>query len=398
MIKLKNMRDVKKIIIGVIALFLIFFLMLAFSAKGTKIYSRLVFEHAEKLVSEDMKISPPEAARFYAYISTLYYEILTREKNPGKAIMASSILIDQIYPNEKYKTTKFLSSLNLDRNLSLSTDTQIFFDNFLKNEKNEREIKTKIIFPKRNNLWSGEHFLGIESLNYKYWILKKSFVNEIATPPQENSKIQKQAIQSLTETTKNVDLENAAWINYWSGMHMTPSLSGIWQDRLWTISKSHRLTDFEYAYTQMILAQSISDIIKETWEIKYKYLTKRPSTYTKEITLSMEDPQYPSYVSEYSSIANVAGNIIINFFPYRKNLIEEDIQKSSNISKWAGCSFIYDEENGAILGKKVLENILENTNIKSLRNNSYLPDFLYTLKARINNLTSEAKVYTWGEN
>ena len=162
----------------------------------------------------------------------------------------------------------------------------------------------------RHKPGSGEKFLGIDILEDKSWIIEKSFANQIPNPPKEGSTEQKQALENLVKTTKNISAEQAAWVNFWSAMHMTPSLAGVWQDRLFTISKSHFLKDNEYAYAQMVLAQALNDTFRETWEVKAKYLTKRPSLYTKEITLAMEDPSYPSYPSEYSSVGTVASEII----------------------------------------------------------------------------------------
>ncbi len=373
----------------------LFFLIYFF--QGTKLYSRAVMEHAEKLVSEDMQISPTESARFYAYVSTLYFEILQKEKDPGKAIVATALLIDQVFPNEKNKTTKFLTSQNLDRSLELNDKTKIFFENFLAEEKKEREHISDYKIIKNKDKWSGEKFLGIEVLNYKSFILEKSLVDQVSPPPKENSPEQKEAITSLIETTKHLSAEQAAWVNFWSAMHMTPSLAGVWQDRLFTISKSHFLKDSEYAYAQMVLAQSLHDTLKETWKVKEKYLTKRPSLYSQKITLAMEDPQYPSYVSEYSSVGKVASEIIIKFFPHRKNILLKDQETSSEISQWAGCSFSYDEEAGKKLGDLILKEIESKNNLQAIRENSFLPDFLYALKTRMNNFTSEAHVYNWGE-
>ena len=178
---------------------------------------------------------------------------------------------------------------------------------------------------------------------------------------------------------------------------MTPSLAGVWQDRLFTISRGHFLKDKEYAYAQMVLAQSLHDTMKETWTVKAKYLTKRPSLYSSEITLAMEYPQYPSYPSEYSSVGKVASEIISKFFPRRRNLLMKDQEVSGSISQWAGCSFSYDETAGKLLGDLIFQEIQSTQNLQPIRNSSLLPDLFYTLKTRINNFTSEAHVYNWGE-
>ncbi len=389
-------RNLYLIITSCAAILVILFSII-FYFQGTKLYSRATMSMAEKLVTDDMKISPTEAARFYAYVSTLYYEILEREKTPGEAVVASALLMDQVYPEDKNKITKFLTGLNLNRDLELNPDTKIFFENFLQQEKTERENKIDYKIIKNPNKWSREKFFGVDILNDKSWILEKSYLATVPPPPKEGSLEQRKAIESLIDTTKHISAEQTAWVNFWSAMHMTPSLAGVWQDRLFTISQSHKLKDAEYAYAQMILAQSLSDTFKETWKVKEKYLTKRPSLYSKEITLSMEDPEYPSYVSEYSSVGYVASEIIIKFFPYRKNILLQDQKVSGEMSQWSGCSFTYDEENGKKLGENILQEILEKKNLQPIRDGSYLPDFLYTLKVRINNFTSLGHVYNWGE-
>jgi hypothetical protein len=144
---------------------------------------------------------------------------------------------------------------------------------------------------------------------------EKFSCNDIPKPPREDQEAFQKALKNSEWLTSVRTPEQGAYVNFWSGMHMSSGIAGIWQDRLYEVVKNYNLTDKEYAYAQMVLAESLADTMTEVWQTKFTYLTKRPSVYSNKIILSMVDPNYPTYVSEYSATAYVAKEVLSKMFP-----------------------------------------------------------------------------------
>jgi len=379
-----------------ISIFIVGILLIIFLATqsiGKKLYSRKVMEETQMLVMEDMHSSPPEIAEIYAYVSTIYYNVLKNENSSQAAVVASTKFLNLIYPeqDQKYKIDKFLISLSIDPNYKLGTTTQEYLnqtlDTYTKNKENKYPYKR----PLGKVYWSGESPLGIDILDRQPMLIKKDYLSTIPPPPAEGSQEQKDALKELAYQTKIKSLEQGALINYWSGMHMTPGTSGVWQNRFYNVVVNYRLSDEEYAKDQMLLAQTIYDTYLEVWKIKYKYWTKRPSTYSKEITLEMIDPNYPSYVSEYSAVSQSAYLLLSTLFPDGKNIWSQDFENASRIGAWAGCSFPYDETSGEELGQNIFNEINSNLKLNAIPYGySFIPLKILTPKVLIYDRSEEA--------
>lgn len=377
-----------KIIFVVVLFFLLSMLLIVYFSKNSVLYSRTVMQQAESLIAEDMSISPPEASRFYAYIATVYFEILQKEKRSDLAILASTKIMEQVYPKESYPVQarmieRFKTKIVLDPNLKLSNESEIFLQQILVDEEKDRKVKVKVVPPQGEKYWSGNTPEGINSLVWKPWIIDKDYTAEVENPPQENSKEQQEGLDQVIKLSNSRTLENNAWINFWSAMHMTPSLSGVWQDRLAVITKPYQLKDQEYAYAQMVLAQSLSDTFQEVWKIKYKYWTKRPSTYTNKIKMSMEDPSYPGFVSEYPAVAKTAYTVLSELFPAGQEVLAKDLRNSSFIGSRAGCAFPYDEVTGEKLGSLISKDISEKMQLAPIRKDSLIPLSIFSPDLKI---------------
>jgi hypothetical protein len=223
----------------------------------------------------------------------------------------------------------------------------------------------------------------VEALGFNKWILEKDFTNDIPKPPREDQETFQKALKNSEWLTSIRTPEQGGYINFWSGMHMSSGIAGIWQDRLYEVVKNYNLTDREYAYAQMVLAQSLADTMTEVWQTKFTYLTKRPSTYSNKIVLSMVDPNYPTYVSEYSATAYVAKEVLSKMFPKGNEVWSKDFENASQIGIWAGCAFSFDEEGSLELGKLIFKNIQEKLRLQTISNGSFLPLEVFASKVGV---------------
>jgi len=374
----------KWIIVGVLIVFVLSTFLLIFLTRDTKLYSRKVMELAESLVMEDMTFSPPGAARTYAAVSTLYFEVLEQTGNTQEAVVASTQLLKRKYTeqSQQFKFDRFLVSLNIDGNQTLSATATSLLESQWSNLASTTTNKSEVVY-KNLDRWSGENPVGVEALGFNKWILEKDFTNDIPKPPREDQETFQKALKNSEWLTSIRTPEQGAYINFWSGMHMSSGIAGIWQDRLYEVVKNYNLTDREYAYAQMVLAQSLADTMTEVWQTKFTYLTKRPSTYSNKIVLSMVDPNYPTYVSEYSATAYVAKEVLSKMFPKGSEIWSKDFENASQIGIWAGCAFSFDEEGSLELGELIFKNIQEKLDLQAISNGSFLPLEIFTSKVGV---------------
>ncbi len=127
------------------------------------------------------------------------------------------------------------------------------------------------------------------------------------------------------------------------------------------------LTDTEYAYAQMVLAQSIADSFMECWKVKYTYWTKRPSMVDPSIDLAMNNPPFPSYLSGHSTISRTAAEVLSVLFPQYRTVWLRDAEEAKNSRLWAGIHFPYDNEVGANVGEQIAKVIISKINIEEIK-------------------------------
>lgn len=381
-----NIFHMKKswILGGLLSIFILVTLLIIYVSRDTKLYSRQVMELAESLVTEDMTFSPPGAARTYASVSTLYYEILSQTGDIKQAVIASVELLKRRYTeqSQQFKFDRFLTSLNINSQQVLSTTTVSILETEWQhmNPQGENNIKNSYSDPSK---WKGENPNGVESLRFSNWIVDEDIAKIVSKPPSETDEVFQKSLKSSEWLTSIRTPEQGAYINFWSGMHMSPGIAGIWQDRLYEVVKSYQLTDKEYAYAQMVLAQSLADTLTQVWKTKFTYLTKRPSAYSNKLILSMADPNYPTYVSEYSATAYVAKETLSTMFPKGREIWQRDFDSASQIGIWAGCAFSFDEEASLELGKQIFVAAQKKLDLQTISNGSFLPFEVFASKVGV---------------
>jgi hypothetical protein len=291
--------------------------------------ARVSFVKAIEYVKKE-KPTPPEAAIFYAEVATDIYN----GKND----------IDESYLSEK-------------------------LENVL--EKENSLVKVKLQKgDEKNEYWVGKDPFSPNIGSYPRFFLKEDFTHVVPPPPKYKSKEFEEALGVVKYASDNRTSEHDALINFWGGIPGTETPSGIWQNRLWGEFQNNpkfknikgvenMSVDKQYAYVQMILAQSLADSFLECWKTKYTYQTKRPDMTNKEIKTAMPNPKFPGYVSGHSTISFTAANILSNFMPDNSDGFYIDAENAKNSRLWAGIHFPYDNNEGENLGMAIGDYIID---------------------------------------
>lgn len=318
----------------VVALFIVIavvFFAVSRSQDGVRQPSRIVMELAEEIVRKE-KPTPTQSSRFYALVAREYYD--TNHVTQKRFVYSTSSL------------TSTLAVVRADDDQEIATGTRPIGESYWVSEKK----------PFSPNAGGAKRFVLDESFSYK-----------VPEPPLYGSE---EFLLALAEV-KNVSLarsaEQVAAINFWGGVPGSEQPAGIWQNRLYDITKKYDLTDKEYAYAQMVLAEAVADAFMECWKVKYTYWTKRPDMVDKTIQTAMPNPPFPGYVSGHSTISFAGATVLAKLFPGDAEMYLGDAEEAKNSRLWAGIHFSHDNEEGKKLGIAVGNAVILKLGIKPMR-------------------------------
>lgn len=288
--------------------------------------SRELMERAIEIVKEK-KPTPTQSSRFYAVVATDYYENMDDDKEyTNESLLA---MYDEIIANDSQE---------------------------IKNRPTGDAYWVSSVAPFSPNAADAERF-----------IIEDDYTYAPPPPPEFGSEEHQRATAEVKMAAENRTAEQAAAINFWGGVPGTEAPSGIWQNRLWSESQKYNLSDEEYAYAQMILAQSLADSFMECWKVKYQYWTKRPDMVDPTIVTAMPNPPFPSYLSGHSTISFTAATVLAQMFPQDAQTYLADAEEAKNSRLWAGIHFPHDNEEGKKSGIEIGNYIIQKIGLEAIR-------------------------------
>jgi hypothetical protein len=330
--------------------------------------SRLWMEYTEDIVRSE-KIAPPESARLYAYVSTAYFEVLSKTNSTDEASIVTRDIINKIKPDHKEKTEAKLVELSKNSAEKLSSQAKEVFDKLAyRSETDGLTLVWDGVIPTGEEIWNGKNPLKPAAKDWQRWIVEGvDFV--VPLPPKWGSEEHKAALAEVKSAAINRTTEQSAAINFWGGVPGTEAPAGIWQNVFFEEVKEYNLSDKEYAYAQMVLAQAVADSFLECWKVKYTYWTKRPSMVDATLVehLEMDNPNFPSYVSGHSTISRTAAGVLGALFPEKSEVWLKNAEEARDSRLWAGIHFPYDNNEGFRLGAAVADSVIEKLNLTSIQ-------------------------------
>lgn len=326
---MKNKSKVYIIVFSSIIIVSLFFIF--FSFVDTVQPSRNLMNMAEQIVREK-KPTPPQSSRFYAVVAKEYYSVTYINKK--KYVYSTSSLETLLKVIMAKDSQEVVSGTRLKGVPYWTSDKKPFSPNAGKAER---------------------------------FVIDSTFMYQVPKPPLYGGTEFKSALLVVKDASDNRTLEQGAAINFWGGIPGTEAPAGIWQNRLYEITKKYKLSDKEYAYAQMVLAESVADAFMECWKVKYTYWTKRPDMTDTTIATAMPNPPFPGYVSGHSTISFTAATVLGVMFPVDKDIFLQDAEEAKNSRLWAGIHFSYDNEEGQKLGIAIGEFVAKKLKLEQIK-------------------------------
>ncbi len=324
---------------------------------GNKFVSQIPIGYAQSLV-KSLAINPIEASRLYAYTASVCYDILLDTNEDNYCKLGVSEIVQELYPTEAMRT-KAWSSKNTSGNIATDNKTKDIIEKYRKriNEDGFKTINDQYTIPNGEGKWKlvKNQPISPNAINWKKWLVTTSLSKQVPPPiVPGDTRYEEQKTQVVT-AVNNRTVNDLVNITYWAGGSGTETPSGIWQNKLAEYTTFQNITKLEYAKIQTILAQAIADSFIEVWGVKYLYWTERPSMAISGLKASMENPNFPSYVSGHATISSTAVKVIGTMLPQYKEQVLKDATTAKNSRLLAGIHFPMDNEEGWKLGQKVGE-------------------------------------------
>lgn len=335
-----------------------------------KTISRMWMEYTEDIVRAEMP-TPPESARLYAYVATAYAEVLEETDSTAEASIVARNILNELVPSWSEATDTFLktlipsfSSIKLSES-ALSVEQELI----ARSESDGFSDVWDGARPTDEKYWKGTDPLTPQAKEWKQWVVPEEYDFEVPPPPEWGSDEHKRETAFVKKAAADRTPEQGASVNFWGGVPGTEAPAGIWQNVMFSQVRNSGLSDKEYAYAQMVLAQGIADAFIECWKVKYSYWTRRPSMDDPSILplMGMQDPNFPSYVSGHSTVSRAAAEVLVALFPQKREFWIAEATDARDSRLWGGIHFQYDNMVGFELGKKVGSVVVEQLEVARLR-------------------------------
>lgn len=337
--------------------------------------SRQWMEYAMEIIKFERDPNPPRVGRFYAYVASVFSDVLDKTGSAEQASVATASLINSLYPTYRAKTNEFLRLLG-HRNVRLTGETSTILSSYRRRATTDGfSLPWDGRLPDGPNLWYRRVHLvdSPRAGEWETWILPSLDQLSIPIYPKPGTLADRYEIARVrfeTDTRNDQDMEN---IYIWNGgpafrkidndKNVTPS--GIWMNVLFV--ELVDVTDPEYARIQKIIAQSIADSFIACWKIKFQSFISRPSMQIPNLSLGVADPEFPSYPSGHSCIGETAAVVLSHLKPEKIDTWLKVSDSTRDARLTAGVHWEFDTTQGANLGQQVGEKIIQALGIRTLQ-------------------------------
>lgn len=185
----------------------------------------------------------------------------------------------------------------------------------------------------------------------KPWLLASLNDFQAAIPPSPQSIIWVYGIEQIKAEQSHLTEEQIRLIRYWAG-EFGPE-SGNWFAIVNQTLKEKQLALTDFLFIRAVYAMGHADSMIASFDSKYKYWVMRPHMRDPMIRQIVPVPKHPSYPAGHSVHAATAAVILSHFFPVDKQKWQQLAIQSGSTRVWGGLHFVFDNEQGLILGEKV---------------------------------------------
>lgn len=318
-------------------------------------------EQAYKLVAKEQSVDV-YASKVYAYLTVARRDqlLLTRSIDKdfrGDTAIISKKVLCEFYPRE-------CGSISLKNGDAFSEKLSEIVMQKVKQRIAQDAARTKE-YPLKEGVqyWqSTQPKIGLDAGSYKPWSLERG--DQFRVP--ENSDFARGKFDTQLSLTKkaltSISSDQRKAVVFWAGGPGTKTPPGIWLDLSGEYMIDNHISVEKYMDTQALLSMAMADAVIAVFDSKYTYQIKRPFMIDTSIKTVMPTPNHPSYPAGHSTISGAALAVLAKQLPANTTEWQRLAKEAGNSRVWGGIHYSVDDEQGAILGKRVGEYTLTRFN------------------------------------
>lgn len=179
------------------------------------------------------------------------------------------------------------------------------------------------------------------------------------TPPVFGSPEDFQEIEKVKTSMQNATPEQKQKVEYWAAGKGSATPLGLW---LSVVDENY--LEHTPAIRILQIKKDISltayDSVIACWNLKYKFMTKRPFMRDDKIVSQIMTPNFPSYPSGHATMSSSIATVLENKYPIndQKGKFYKLAEEAANSRLWGGIHFDIDNQDGLKIGKIVGKNYL----------------------------------------
>ncbi|MEM0942101.1 MAG: phosphatase PAP2 family protein [Bacteroidota bacterium] len=171
--------------------------------------------------------------------------------------------------------------------------------------------------------------------------------------PPVNEKLLRDEISEITAVQQEMEEKDSWSVRYWNGSY--PSYR--WHQLLMQVSQNHK--GHKNGGRAAIMHLSIYDAMVEVWKHKKAHFQKAAYQHDPRVKKLGQEPDFSTFLCEWSAAAGAAHLVIGYYFPEQKELLDSQLIAFKSARMATGLQFPFDIEKGLEIGQKIAHQYIE---------------------------------------
>ena len=333
-------------------------------------------------------LSPPRAARVYAYLSVAQHRALiavrrhsrwrVAEAEEGllnrRAIStASKVVLESLFPRQLGKLVEAYNELEA-RWYSGERQPDEFLDNLAdmlgqraassvlhRAEHDGAASQKPFTLPQAVGIWrslSGSP--PVEPMWGEVRPLGIASTDDISPekPPKVNSAEFRKALEVVKRMASNAGREELSSVLEWADGPGTTTPPGHWNAIAEGMADRYNLDEDRTVELFALLNIALFDASIVCWRVKYRYLYPRPSQIDPTLPTHLAVPNFPSFTSGHATFSSAASTILAFFLPAESDELDQLASSAALSRVYAGIHYPFDTEVGSRQGRAIARHVL----------------------------------------
>ncbi len=313
------------------------------------------------------RLGPTDAARLYAYVTTVYRDV-EAVAGPDVALAAARWTTDDLVgclPASAFgfPATPVRPTLVRPGRPDLPRAARAVVDGYARRCRQDGRLTAAapVAQPATSPHWTppqGSRPTTPGAGCWQAWDLAAQV--PVPAPPSPGTPADREECAAVRDAVARRTPEQERRIRFWRAAPGSVTPSGMWLDIAGAALATSDPGELPGSQAQALalVARTCADAARECWRVKYTYWTARPSVRMPGLDTANPDPPFPAYPSGHSAMSAAAATVLAALLPDRAEEFLAQAQEARDTRLRAGVHFPVDNVAGYALGQSVAEEAL----------------------------------------